>query len=89
MLTGAGSRGTGGGPTTDGKKKQVEVRGRGTQEQGAGCAKTWGGKGCGWLWDVMNLLSREEDERAFRDQWDRNIITRHHPGEEGLGLIRE
>lgn len=37
----------------------------------------------------LNLLSREEDERALRDQWDCNIITRHHQGEEGLGLIRE
>lgn len=74
-----------GSPPTDGEKKQVGVRGRGAQEQGADCAKTWGGKGCGWLWDVMNLLSREEDERALRDQWDRNIITRHHPGEQGWG----
>lgn len=37
----------------------------------------------------MNLLSREEYERALRDQWDRNIITRHLQGEKGLGLIRE
>lgn len=35
----------------------------------------------------LNLLSREEDERALSDQWDCNIITKHQ-GEEGLGLIR-
>lgn len=85
MLRGAGSRGTCGSPPTDGKKKQVGVRGRGAQ-RGWLCKDL----GCGWLWDVMNLnlLSREEDERALRDQWDCNIITRHHQGEEGLRLIR-
>lgn len=56
-LMGGGSRGTDGSPAVEtSEKKQVGV--------GERCAKTWGGEECGWLWGVMNFLTREWIERA-------------------------
>lgn len=67
VLVGVGSRGACGSPPADktSEKKQMGMRGKGAQERGTGFAEIWGGKECRWLRNIMNLLSRQEDERAL------------------------